>query len=82
MDPKELERLTRQYNRGDRVVAIRDVIYAESGREIAKGTAGTVVKVLESGVACVMWDMDAELLGFATSPESLEPEAHGRRRSS
>jgi hypothetical protein len=83
MEAEDLERLTRVYKPGDRVVAFCEIHYAQHPElVIAEGTGGTVDIVSRANVPLVVWDGCAPGLGIPTSPDSLEPEAHGRRRSS
>jgi hypothetical protein len=81
MDPEDLERLTRVYKPGDRVVAFCEIHYGHHPElVIAEGTGGTVTFLGRANVPLVQWDGLTAGLGVATSPDSLEPEAHGRRR--
>ena len=80
MDDENIKRLLHPWKAGDKCVAAMDVHYASyDGMPMAKeGSKGTVVDRRPSGVCMVRWSKLGQRV-FATSPDSLDPEADAPR---
>jgi hypothetical protein len=88
MDPEDVaQRLMQVYKPGDRVVARFKIRYEFETEAfwfellIAEGSGGTAEDYGGSLLPMIRWD-EYNWTTLQTSPGFIEPEAHGRRRSS